>query len=87
LESLGTAKDAIGEWHDWEKLIAIAAKVLDDGPKCRVMRGLKARSERNYRRALSVTKRLRRECLPTRQKSAGPPRSQKALKAIVTMAA
>jgi hypothetical protein len=29
---LGEVKDAIGEWHDWEELTAIAADILDHGP-------------------------------------------------------
>jgi hypothetical protein len=27
--ALGEAKDAVGDWHDWEELLSIAAKVLD----------------------------------------------------------
>jgi CHAD domain-containing protein len=29
MASLGTVKDAIGEWHDWVELLGIARKVLD----------------------------------------------------------
>jgi CHAD domain-containing protein len=29
MASLGTVKDAIGEWHDWVELLRIALKVLD----------------------------------------------------------
>jgi CHAD domain-containing protein len=29
IASLGTVKDAIGEWHDWVELLRIAQKVLD----------------------------------------------------------
>jgi CHAD domain-containing protein len=29
IDRLGEIKDAIGEWHDWEELIAITVEVLD----------------------------------------------------------
>ena len=84
---LGSAKDTIGEWHDWEELIAIAGEVLDDGPHCRLQRRLKARSDRAYRRALAAANRLRKEYLQSSPKAARSQRGQKALKAIATMAA
>lgn len=31
VKRLGAVKDAIGEWHDWEELVAIAADVLEGG--------------------------------------------------------
>jgi CHAD domain-containing protein len=36
-ETLGMVKDAIGEWHDWEELAAIAGQLLDHRPACNLM--------------------------------------------------
>jgi len=41
IDTLGAVKDAIGEWHDWEELVTIAAKVLDHGGRCKLMTKLK----------------------------------------------
>ena len=38
---LSEVKDAIGDWHDWEQLIAIASDVLDHGAECKLMAQLK----------------------------------------------
>ena len=60
IEDLGEAKDAIGEWHDWEELIAIANKVLDHGSNCGLMRKLKETADSKFARALRVAEDLRR---------------------------
>jgi len=60
---LGEVKDAIGEWHDWDELIAIAGKLLDHGPSCRLMKHLKATNDKKYERALSLVGDLRRNYL------------------------
>jgi CHAD domain-containing protein len=59
VEKLGEVKDAIGEWHDWEELIAIAGDVLDHRPSCGLLRDLKAISEQKYQRALQLANELR----------------------------
>jgi len=41
LEKLGEVKDAIGEWHDWEELIAMATQLLDHGTSCKLIKHLK----------------------------------------------
>jgi CHAD domain-containing protein len=58
LDDLGEVKDAIGEWHDREELIAIAARFLDHG-ECKLIRHLRAASKARYEHALSLTSRLR----------------------------
>src|SRR5437588_11241582 len=63
IESLGEVKDAIGEWHDWEELIAIAADLDEHGPNCKLVQELKNVSERKYQRALSLTNQMRRDYL------------------------
>lgn len=63
IDALGQVKDAIGEWHDWEELIAIAADRLDHGPACKLLHELKAVSARKYECALSLTNKMRRDFL------------------------
>jgi CHAD domain-containing protein len=60
LDALGEVKDAIGEWHDWEELIAIAADQLDHGPGCKLPHELKQVSARKYERALGLANKVRR---------------------------
>jgi CHAD domain-containing protein len=66
VERLGEIKDAIGEWHDWDTLSAIATRELSHGARCGLLRELKTIGERKYSRALSLTKRLQREALRPR---------------------
>jgi CHAD domain-containing protein len=63
INSLGTVKDAIGEWHDWEELIAIASDLDEHGPNCKLVRELKTISDRKYERALSLTNQMRKNYL------------------------
>jgi CHAD domain-containing protein len=60
VNNLGEVKDAIGEWHDWEELIAIATDVLSHGSQCNLLRSLKATSDKKFERALALTNELRR---------------------------
>jgi CHAD domain-containing protein len=62
VDDLGDAKNAIGEWHDWEELIAIANEVLDHG-QCKLMRKLKETADSKFAHAHRVTENLRRTYL------------------------
>jgi CHAD domain-containing protein len=65
IKVLGEVKDAIGEWHDWEELIAIAEKSLDNRHAgCKLVRALRAISHRKFVRALSSAERMRKEYFP-----------------------
>ena len=66
LEKLGQVKDSIGEWHDWEELIAIATQLLDHGTSCELIKRLKDTSNSKYERALSLTDHLRSQYLKAR---------------------
>jgi hypothetical protein len=68
---LGEAKDAIGEWHDWEELIAIAGKVLDHGPTCKLIQTLRLMSEERFNKALEITNRMRTRNLALRRQKGG----------------
>jgi CHAD domain-containing protein len=58
-DALGTVKDAIGEWHDWETLITIASRVLAHGESCKLIKRLGLTSNTQYDRALSTTNHFR----------------------------
>jgi CHAD domain-containing protein len=63
IETLGTVKNAIGEWHDWQELVGIAEQVLDHGPQCKLVRELKRISDAKYDHALAETEKMRRKYL------------------------
>ncbi|MGC1684094.1 MAG: CHAD domain-containing protein, partial [Candidatus Acidiferrales bacterium] len=63
VKQLGEAKDAIGEWHDWVELIAIAGEVLDHGAECKLLPKLREISETKYSRALSLTNQMKHALL------------------------
>jgi len=63
VERLGEVKDAIGEWHDWEELTAIAAQSIHHGKLCNLVKQLKATSNAKYERALFAASRFRRDYL------------------------
>jgi len=68
VKDLDKVKDSIGEWHDWEELIAIAADVLDHGSGCRLQQELKRISESKYEHALALATKLRKTYLKAEQK-------------------
>jgi CHAD domain-containing protein len=60
VNQLGAVKDAIGEWHDWEELGAVAADVVDQGPQSKLAKQLKEITDERFRKALSITKSMRK---------------------------
>jgi CHAD domain-containing protein len=78
---LGDVKDAIGEWHDWEEMAGMAAKLPDHGGNCALQAELKRTAETKYHRALSLALKLRKTYLenaePARKNAAsgGIPRA------------
>jgi CHAD domain-containing protein len=63
VQHLGEVKDAIGEWHDWEELAAIAREVLDHGANCQLLPELRRTAETKYRNALALSAALRKKFL------------------------
>jgi CHAD domain-containing protein len=61
VEELGRVKDAIGEWHDWEELQAIATEVVDDGPRSKLVVQLKQIAEQEFEKALNLANQMRRK--------------------------
>jgi CHAD domain-containing protein len=63
IEALGSVKDQIGLWHDWNELSGIAAKMLDHGAACPIRHQIQARTKQELEKALAVANRLRAEYL------------------------
>jgi len=63
VKKLGEVKDAIGEWHDWKELTAIAEQTLDHGKSCRMAECLRSTGNAKYRRAVLTATNLRRNYL------------------------
>jgi CHAD domain-containing protein len=64
IDALGACKDAIGEWHDWEELAAIAGDVLDHGRECKLIAQLKIVARDKFGAALEVTNQMRAKFVP-----------------------
>jgi CHAD domain-containing protein len=58
--ALARVKDAIGEWHDWETLAAIAEKVLDRSDARSLIAELKRIARNKYREAMLLAEALRK---------------------------
>jgi len=63
VQRLGEVKDAIGEWHDWAELVAIAGKVLDHGANCGLVSELRRTVEKKYRNGLDLAEAVRKKFL------------------------
>jgi CHAD domain-containing protein len=60
IDGLGEVKDAIGEWHDWEELVAIAGEVVDQGSRSKLVGQLKKIADEKLQHALGAANRLRK---------------------------
>jgi CHAD domain-containing protein len=63
VRQLGEVKDAIGEWHDWEELLAIAKTVLDHEATCGLLNGLRKIAANKYQSAVILTENMRKQFL------------------------
>ena len=63
VNKLGEVKDAIGEWHDWTELAAIATEILDHRPACNLIRQIRSTTDTKLDRALSLAVRMRSKYL------------------------
>lgn len=91
IDTLGEVKDAIGEWHDWEELIAIADKALDHGAQCNLLRRLKQTTSKKYETARAQAEQLRKRYVghsgSQSPRSRRPHPSQPVLSAAMKLAA
>jgi CHAD domain-containing protein len=58
-ERLGELKDAIGEWHDWTELDAIAKSILSDCKNCKVIAQVGHIAKQKFQIALKAAQQLR----------------------------
>jgi hypothetical protein len=63
IETLGEVKDRIGEWHDWNELALIADNTIDHGPSCKLTKRIRDRVKEEFKKALTITNRMRRRYL------------------------
>lgn len=63
VDKLGEVKDAIGEWHDWEVLSAMATDVLEHGKGCGLEKEMRRIAESKFAAALTLTNSMRRDFL------------------------
>jgi CHAD domain-containing protein len=63
VQALDDTKDAIGEWHDWCELEAIAQKVLNHGSGCTIGKEIHQRAEERLKHAITLASRVRKEYL------------------------
>jgi CHAD domain-containing protein len=77
VRQLGEAKDATGEWHDWEELVTIAKTVLDHGANCRLQHDLRNIANSKYQNAIALTENMRKKSLrmSDRRKKCSPRRA------------
>lgn len=54
IETLGKVKDAIGEWHDWEKLLKIARENLHHASKCQLISELQKLTQQKFKHAVAI---------------------------------
>src|SRR5262249_25405154 len=63
IRNLGQVKDAIGEWHDWTELQAIAGKVIDHEQDCPLMKVIRTTTREKLGDAVAVTEKIRHRYL------------------------
>jgi CHAD domain-containing protein len=63
VDALGEVKDAIGEWHDWSELGAVANEILDHGSGCKVLKQIRDTTTAKFDHALSLAEALRKKFL------------------------
>lgn len=91
LRTLGEATSAIGEWHDWDKLLGIAANVLKHSPRCAVLQAIRSNVTAKHHDALSRANTLRQKYLGAstasqkQRKTSPPPLNKSTLTAIAQL--
>jgi CHAD domain-containing protein len=63
LADLTHLKNAIGEWHDWEKLVLLAKKSLNHEGRCGLLAELKLVARGKYRFAVNLARELKKKYL------------------------
>jgi CHAD domain-containing protein len=88
--ALEEVTDAIGEWHDWSKLLKIAVDVLKQDPGCPALKTIRSATSAKRQHALLLANRMRRQYLSSEaHRSPGAKKlalSEPLLSAIATLA-
>jgi CHAD domain-containing protein len=63
IKSLGQVKDAIGDWHDWTELQAIAGKVVDHAQECRLIKIIRTTTREKLEDAVALSEKIRHRYL------------------------
>lgn len=63
VDALGSVKDQIGDWHDWQQLAETARQILDPPPDRSLLAQIEKIGEQKLRHALSAANALRRRYL------------------------
>jgi CHAD domain-containing protein len=82
--ALGTVKDRIGDWHDWQQLAKTAAEVLDAQQDRTLLSAIQEAAEQKLREALASANVFRERYLQPVSKK--PPASERRLPAQVVTA-
>jgi CHAD domain-containing protein len=72
IKSLGQVKDAIGEWHDWTELQAVAGQVLDHGQECPLIKVIRTTTRDKLGDAVAVAEKIRHRYLQPAKVTAMP---------------
>jgi len=84
--ALGQCKNAIGEWHDCEELIAVAEKTLDHRPPCPLLQELKTISKQKFDSALTIAEKLRTDYARPQTGKASTNRAHKSKQTVLPAA-
>jgi CHAD domain-containing protein len=71
VDTLGEVKDAIGEWHDFLELGAMARKVLDHGSDCGLLQEIRGIESDKFSHALNLTNQMRAKYVTPKPKRRG----------------
>jgi len=63
IRRLGEAKNVIGEWHDWTKLLKIATKVLDPQSGLDTLKQIETIAQKKANLALTIAGEIRKKCV------------------------
>jgi len=63
VKRLVEVKDAIGEWHDREELLAIAKDVVNHRPNCQLLAELRKTADAKFKTALALAESMRKQFL------------------------
>jgi CHAD domain-containing protein len=72
IANLNEVKDAIGEWHDWEELIAIAKDVLDHQNNCLLTQQIRTTADAKYKSAIHLAETMRKKFVSTSDRKGSP---------------